>query len=53
LQEGKSEQANRWVLYSYTIGQHGYVQMMTYIDDRDNIEKALIVWRRLEETKHA
>jgi hypothetical protein len=40
LQEGKREQANRWVLYSYTVGQHGYVQMMICINDRDNIEKS-------------
>jgi hypothetical protein len=50
LVEEKTEQGNRWALYSYTIGKHAYVQMATYIDERVDLDKALKVWRSLEET---
>jgi hypothetical protein len=50
LQEEKLEQLDRWALYSYTIGKHGYVQMASYIDDRADLQKALTVWKSLQES---
>jgi hypothetical protein len=51
LQEEKNEGADRWAFYSYTIGRHGYVQMASYIDDLQDLESALGVWRSLAETR--
>ena len=49
LVEEKADQVDRWALYSYTVGKHAYVQMASYIDDRLDLEKALQIWRSLEE----
>ena len=51
LQEEKNEGANRWALYSYTIGQRGYVQMASYIDDLHDLAQATEVWKSLEEAR--
>ena len=53
LQEEKLEQSDRWALYTYTIGKHGYVQMASYIDDRADLQKVLTTWRSLEESDGA
>jgi len=45
----KTGDEQRWALYSFTFGQDsGHVMMVTYFDDKKDLEKAKLLWTSLQ-----
>ena len=47
----KTEEDERWALYSFIIGESGHVQLATYFDEKKDLDVAIDLWMSLEESR--